>query len=133
MKRQRRRDTRPERAIRSLLHRRGLRYRVDREVIPGLRRRADIVFPGPKVAVFVDGCFWHGCPEHGTWPRSNAAWWREKIQKNAQRDSNTDDLLNQAGWKVVRVWEHVAAPAAVELIERAIREKRGMCTEDTSQ
>src|SRR3954467_12734074 len=77
-----RRDTRPEIALRRLLHGRGLRFRVDRAVLPGVRRRADIVFGPARVAVFVDGCFWHGCPTHGTWPRHNAEFWREKIETN---------------------------------------------------
>src|SRR4051794_12203841 len=93
------RDTAPERALRSLLHARGLRYRVDVAPLGG-RRRADVVFPRAKVAVFVDGCFWHGCPDHATWPRHNADFWREKIQANQQRDRDTDDRLAAAGWTV---------------------------------
>jgi DNA mismatch endonuclease (patch repair protein) len=84
----------------------GLRYRVDQQVIPGLGRRADIVFRRAKVAVFVDGCFWHQCPEHGSLPKSNADWWREKLDRNVQRDRDTDDRLARAGWKVMRIWEH---------------------------
>jgi DNA mismatch endonuclease, patch repair protein len=105
MQRQRRRDTAPEVTIRSLLHRSGFRFRVDYP-LPGLRRRADIAFPRTRLAVMVDGCFWHGCPEHGTWPKENAAWWREKIEGNIARDRDTDTKLDAAGWIVVRAWEH---------------------------
>jgi DNA mismatch endonuclease (patch repair protein) len=105
MQRQRRRDTGPEIALRSLLHREGFRFRVDYP-LPGLRRRADVAFPRRRLAVFVDGCFWHGCPEHGTWPKANAAWWRAKITANQERDRDTDRCLREAGWEVVRVWAH---------------------------
>ena len=102
----RRRDTGPEMAIRRELHRRGLRYRVDVQVIPGLRRRADVVFTRARVAVFVDGCFWHGCPVHGTKPKANAAFWSAKLAANEARDRDTDALLREADWISVRVWEH---------------------------
>lgn len=92
--------------IRSAVHRLGLRYYVDRPPIAGLRRKADLVFPRAKLAVFVDGCFWHGCPEHMTWPANNAAWWRAKIERNVARDRNTDERLAAAGWRSVRFWEH---------------------------
>jgi len=100
------RDTRPELALRRLLHVSGLRYRVDRAPLPGLRRRADVVFGRARVAVFVDGCFWHGCPEHGTRPRSNEQWWRDKLERNRLRDADTDARLRAAGWRVLRIWEH---------------------------
>jgi DNA mismatch endonuclease, patch repair protein len=105
MRRQRRRDTGAERALRSELHRRGLRFRVEYK-LPGLRRRADVAFPRQRVAVMVDGCFWHSCPEHGTWPKQNASWWREKIERNVARDHDTDAKLTHAGWVSMRVWEH---------------------------
>jgi DNA mismatch endonuclease, patch repair protein len=108
MRAQRERDTGIEREIRSRLHARGLRFRVHRRLLAGSRREVDVVFPGAKVAVFVDGCFWHGCPEHGTWPRNNAAFWREKIEGNVRRDRDTDARLQDEGWTVVRVWEHEA-------------------------
>lgn len=111
MKRQRRRDTAPELALRSELHRRGLRYRVDYP-LPGMRRRADIAFPRQRVAVFVDGCFWHGCPKHGTWPKTSETWWRAKIEANRTRDRDTDARLSAAGWISVRVWEHESPPTA---------------------
>ena len=101
-----RRDTKPEIEIRRLLYARGLRYRVDQPVLEGVRRRADLVFRTARVAVFIDGCFWHGCPEHATWPKHNAEFWREKIEANRQRDRDTDRRLIEEGWRVVRVWEH---------------------------
>lgn len=102
----RRRDTRPELEIRSALHRAGERFRVDWPLPVNRRRRADIAFPRRRVAVFVDGCFWHGCPEHHVAPRANAGFWAGKIEANRRRDRETDDLLEGAGWSVVRVWEH---------------------------
>ena len=99
-------DTKPEMLLRRRLHAEGLRYRVDQPVLPGLRRRADLVFTRARVAVFVDGCFWHRCPEHGTLPKANADWWRTKLDRNVERDRDTDALLGDADWIVVRVWEH---------------------------
>lgn len=115
------RNTAPEIALRTELHRRGHRYFVDRP-IPGLsrRRRADIVFPRRRLAIFVDGCFWHGCPAHATWPKANAAWWRGKIEANRRRDADTDATLREAGWTVVRVWEHEQAAAAADRIEQEL-------------
>lgn len=121
MRRQRRRDTRPEMALRRDLHAAGLRYRVDRHVLPGLRRRADVVFATAKVAVFVDGCFWHSCPEHGTRPLNNADWWEEKLARNVARDRDTDDRLAQAGWRVVRVWEHEDPQEAARRLMAIVR------------
>lgn len=106
MQRVRRRDTPAERALRSLLHRIGLRYFVDRAPVFGVRRKADLVFPTARVAVFVDGCCWHGCPEHASWPRANAEWWRRKIGANWERDRDTDARLESAGWVVIRAWAH---------------------------
>ena len=123
MQRQRRRDTAAEVAIRSRLHARGFRFRVDHP-FPGFRRRADIAFPRERVAVMVDGCFWHGCPEHGTWPKENAAWWREKIEANQRRDRDTDQRLADAGWLVVRVWEHERPEAAAEVVAAAVLSRR---------
>lgn len=121
MEGQRRRDTKPEVELRSRLWAIGLRYRVDHKVLPGLRRRADIAFLGPRVAVFVDGCFWHRCPEHGTTPRANREWWEQKLGRNVERDRDTDERLAAAGWLVVRVWEHHAVDEAVVRIEHAVR------------
>ena len=121
MRAQRERDTGTERALRSELHARGLRFRLHRRLLKGLRREADLVFPRARVAVFVDGCFWHGCPEHATWPRNNAAFWREKIETNVARDRDTDARLAAEGWTVIRVWEHEAPAEAAKRIEAAVR------------
>lgn len=102
----RQRDTEAELAVPRALHRRGRRYRVNVKLIDRPRRVADIVFRPKKVAVFVDGCFWHGCPKHGTKSKSNADYWKGKIAENKRRDQDTDRRLEEAGWKVVRVWEH---------------------------
>jgi DNA mismatch endonuclease (patch repair protein) len=102
----RRRDTAPELALRMALRGRGLRYRVDIAPVRGVRRRADLVFARGRLAVFVDGCFWHACPEHATWPKINAAWWRAKIRANVARDRDTDAKLRAAGWDVIRAWAH---------------------------
>lgn len=102
----RRKDTAPELALRRELHARGLRYRVAYPV-PGQRRRTiDVAFTRAKIAVFVDGCFWHGCPDHGTSPRSNSTWWGEKLAANIARDADTNRVLAELGWHVVRIWEH---------------------------
>ena len=116
---QRQRDTQPELAIRSALHRAGFRFRVDYS-LSGLRRRGDIVFPGKRVVVFIDGCFWHGCPTHGTWPKENAKWWREKLEANIARDRDTDGRLEALGWTVVRVWEHEEPDKATASVIAAI-------------
>jgi DNA mismatch endonuclease (patch repair protein) len=110
-------------AIRRLLHARGVRYRVD-AVLPGMRRRADLVFSSARVAVFIDGCFWHGCPEHGTQPKTNAAWWAEKIAANAKRDRDTDQRLTADGWTVLRVWEHEVPEVAAARVAEAVANKR---------
>lgn len=123
MRRTRGRDTAPERALRSALHRRGLRFRVDARVMPEERRRADIVFTRARVAVFVDGCFWHGCPEHGTWPKANAGFWRAKIETNRARDADTDSRLGRAGWVVLRFWEHEDPEAAAEEVAAEVRRR----------
>jgi len=123
MRAQRERDTGIEREIRSRLHARGLRFRVHRRLLKGSRREVDVVFPGAKVAVFVDGCFWHGCPEHGTWPRNNAEFWRRKIEGNVERDRDTDTRLEADGWTVVRVWEHEAPADAAARIAAAVERR----------
>ncbi|OZE93218.1 very short patch repair endonuclease [Rhodococcus sp. 15-2388-1-1a] len=106
LSKQKRRDTKPEVALRRALHRRGLRYFVDRAPLKGMRRRADLVFPRRKVAVYVDGCFWHSCPIHATKPRNNAQWWADKLAANVTRDRDTDEKLLAEGWRIVRIWEH---------------------------
>ena len=120
----RRRDTPAEVALRRALHRRGLRYRVDLQVVRGLRRRADIVFGPAKVAVFVDGCYWHGCPTHGELPMRNRGWWREKLEANMRRDTETTARLEAAGWHVVRVWEHEDPEDAAHRIATVVRYRR---------
>jgi DNA mismatch endonuclease (patch repair protein) len=87
----------------------------------GKRRRADVVFTRAKLAVFVDGCFWHGCPTHGTWPKNNAAWWRAKIEANQRRDRDTDRALRQAGWTVFRFWEHTDSKSAARRVRMALK------------
>lgn len=116
-----RRDTAPELALRRALHAAGLRYRVGLPV-PGQRRRTiDVAFTRARVAVFVDGCFWHGCPEHGTQPQSNSAWWTTKLSANQARDRDTDRLLAEAGWTVLRIWEHEDPAAAVDRVRAVVR------------
>lgn len=100
------RDTKPELALRSAVHALGLRYRVSVRPIKELRRTADLVFTRAKVAVFLDGCFWHGCPQHHTVAAANAKFWAGKVEGNRARDRDTDMRLNMAGWVSVRVWEH---------------------------
>jgi DNA mismatch endonuclease, patch repair protein len=123
MRANRRRDTSPEKAIRSLLHRMGLRFRVDYPVrVPGARAiRPDIVFPKQRVAVFVDGCFWHGCPEHGTTPRTNAEYWVPKIRENQARDRRNAASLEAAGWTALRLWTHDTPEQAADRIARIVR------------
>lgn len=102
-----RRDTNPEVALRSELHRRGLRFRKDLPVRAGDRLvRPDVVFTRARLAVFLDGCFWHVCPLHGTQPRWNSDYWRTKLDRNVARDKAVNDALAQAGWRVMRAWEH---------------------------
>ena len=126
MKAARRRDTKPEIEVRRELHRRGLRYRVDLAPLVGVRRRADIVFLGPKVAVFIDGCFWHSCPLHATTPEANRDWWIAKLQKNVDRDRDTDRRLAEGGWRVVRAWEHEVPEEVADRIESLVR-PHGSC------
>lgn len=120
MRNQPRRNTTAEVALRRELWRRGLRYRVDHKVV-GSRRRADVVFTRARVAVFVDGCFWHRCPIHSTSPKANAQWWAEKLAANVARDRHTDAELRAAGWIVVRVWEHEDPTEAANRIELLVR------------
>ena len=118
------RDTAPEIALRRELHRRGLRFRIDRPVLADRRRRVDIVFRPTKVAVFVDGCFWHGCPVHATQPRANSGYWQEKIATNQRRDRDTDRQLEASGWLVMRIWEHEDPVDAASRIEETVRRRR---------
>lgn len=116
MRKQARQDTAPELLLRRALHAGGYRFRVGYPV-PGMSRRSiDIAFTKRRVAVFVDGCFWHACPQHATWPTSNAGWWREKLHANVRRDEETAVHLQELGWHVVRIWEHADVSDAVELV-----------------
>jgi DNA mismatch endonuclease (patch repair protein) len=121
MRANRGRDTKPEMLIRSLLHSMGLRYRVSRRPVPELRRTADLVFGPARTAVFVDGCYWHGCPEHHRPARSNGEFWRTKIDGNRRRDDETNRLLAEAGWHVIRVWEHESPAEAAGRIAEVVR------------
>jgi DNA mismatch endonuclease (patch repair protein) len=118
-----RRDTVPELALRRVLHRRGLRYRVDCRPTASSRRRADIVFTKVRVAVFVDGCYWHGCPEHCRPSGQNLPWWIAKIATTKRRDANTDEALARAGWEVVRVWAHVSPDEAADRVEQVVGQR----------
>ncbi len=124
MSKQKSRDTGIEMALRKVLHAAGFRYRVHRRPVKGVRREADLVFGPARVAVFVDGCFWHGCPEHGTWPKNNADYWRTKIETNRLRDANTDAVLLEAGWLAVRIWEHEPADIAASRVIETVRQRR---------
>jgi DNA mismatch endonuclease (patch repair protein) len=118
------RDTRPEVALRSALHRRGLRFRKHAAPLPGLLCRSDVLFPRERVVVFVDGCFWHQCPDHGKRPKSNQEYWDAKIARNVERDSRNNEALREAGWMVIRVWEHEAVEETSAAIEGIVRERR---------
>lgn len=122
MRRQRRRDTGLEMELRKRLHALGYRFRVDHRLAPPVRVRGDIVFTRKRVVVFVDGCFWHGCPMHGTRPKNNAAWWAEKLDANIERDHRATVSLRELGWNVVRIWEHEDLRNASDRIENAIKE-----------
>jgi DNA mismatch endonuclease (patch repair protein) len=115
----RRRDTGPEMALRSLLHGAGLRFRTDYRVrASGRSVRVDIAFTRRHLAVFVDGCFWHCCPEHSQIPRSNEVYWRPKLARNVERDREVDDALKMAGWSVLRFWEHTPPEEASRIVDR---------------
>ena len=118
------RDTAPERALRRELHSRGLRYRVDARPIPALRSRADLVFAPSRVAIYVDGCFWHACPDHAVLPKSNRGWWRDKLDANVRRDRATDQALAASGWMVLRVWEHDDPVLAANRIQTVVDSRR---------
>jgi DNA mismatch endonuclease (patch repair protein) len=117
----RRKDTKPELDLRRLLHARGMRYRVVYPVPGRPRRSIDVAFTRAKVAVFVDGCFWHACPDHRTQPRANSEWWTAKLARNVARDRETDEHLTALGWTVLRFWEHENMGNAAEAVERVLR------------
>lgn len=127
MRANRKTDTGPELALRAAMHRIGLRYRLRRRIDAGrVRVVPDVVFSGARLALFVDGCWWHRCPDHGSTPRSNTAYWRPKLDRNVERDRLVNAALAEAGWTVVRVWEHeVAADAGVVAAGIASRLRRG--------
>jgi DNA mismatch endonuclease (patch repair protein) len=116
----RQKGTDAETALRRELYQRGLRYRVDYELLKKPRRVADVAFPGLKIAIFVDGCFWHGCPQHGTWPKQNAEFWRQKIEANRLRDADTNSRLLEIGWTVLRFWEHESPIEATEIVAQTV-------------
>jgi DNA mismatch endonuclease (patch repair protein) len=123
MAKQRRSNTGIEVELRRALHREGLRFRIEWPVPGKPRRRVDIAFTRAKVAVMVDGCFWHVCPDHGTWPANNAEWWRTKLLGNVARDRDTDATLEGAGWQVVRIWEHEDLDVATARVIDAVRQR----------
>jgi len=109
-------DNLRERTLRSELHRQGFRFRIHLAAIPGTKRTIDIAFTRSRLAVFCDGCFWHGCPLHASTPKTNREWWMDKIAANKARDRDTDKKLMENGWNVLRIWEHVSIEEAVALI-----------------
>ncbi|MER5595862.1 very short patch repair endonuclease [Streptomyces sp. NPDC002265] len=118
------RDTTPERLVRRLVHAQGLRYRVAARPLSDLRRTADMVFRPAKVAVFIDGCYWHGCPEHYVSPKTNPGYWSDKVARNVTRDRDTDERLRAAGWLVLRFWEHESAEESSKTICQAVLPRR---------
>ncbi len=118
------RDTKPELSLRRAVHALGLRYRVGARPLPKVRRTADLLFPRVKVAVFLDGCFWHGCPVHHSVAVTNAAYWAEKVRRNRERDAETDRLLTEEGWSVIRVWEHESPVEAALRVQSEVTSRR---------
>ena len=124
MKAVRQTGTAAELALRKALDAYGLSYEVDVPPLPDLRRRADILFRREKVAIFVDGCFWHGCPLHGTQAKANAQFWAEKIEQNKERDHDTNRRLEAAGWTVIRIWEHEDPLEAAKKVWACLQEQK---------
>jgi DNA mismatch endonuclease (patch repair protein) len=118
------RDTKPELALRRAVHALGLRYRVSARPIKSIRRTADLVFSKAKVAVFLDGCFWHGCPVHHSKAATNADFWAEKVARTRERDAETDRILKEAGWTVIRIWEHEDPEKAAMRVAEQVRTLR---------
>ena len=114
------RDTKPEMAVRSAVHRRGIRFRVSARPQPELRRTADLVLRKSRIAVFVDGCYWHGCPDHGTQPATNHKYWANKIGRNVERDAETTAYLQRAGWTVLRFWEHEDPESVADRVQESV-------------
>jgi DNA mismatch endonuclease (patch repair protein) len=115
------RDTKPELLVRRALHARGFRYRVDVRPESTLRTRADVVFTRRRIAVYIDGCFWHGCPQHGTQPKSNADYWTPKLARNIERDIESTRALEERGWVVLRFWSHEPVDEVVARIAGEVR------------
>jgi DNA mismatch endonuclease (patch repair protein) len=124
MRSNRRRDTAPELAVRRILHANGMRYRVDMRLVRETRSRADIAFTRQRIAVFIDGCFWHGCPEHLHLPKANADYWTPKLARNVERDAEVTAILRGLGWTVLRFWEHEPAQATADRIIAAVERAR---------
>lgn len=124
MQSNRSRDTRPELVLRSALHRRGLRFRKHLRPIPGLPCTVDVAFPRERLAIFVDGCFWHSCPDHGSYPISNGDWWRAKLDATRRRDEHNGKALTEAGWTVLRIWEHDDLDSAVAEVAATLERLR---------
>lgn len=124
MKSVRQADTALELNLRSALHRLGVRFRLHRRIIPNRTRTVDIVLPNEKIAIFVDGCFWHSCPQHKTLPKSNRLWWEEKLRANVLRDRESDRILRRLGWRVVRVWQHDDFEEAARRIRKELLNRR---------
>lgn len=118
------RDTSPELAVRRRLHAAGLRFRVARRPEPTLNRTADVVFTRQRIAVFIDGCYWHACPEHRTVAQANASYWSEKLARNVARDADTTKKLQSAGWTVLRFWEHEDPDRVAASVTAAVRTSR---------
>lgn len=122
MRRNPRRDTKPEVAVRAALHAKGLRFRKDLPLrLPTRMVRPDVVFTKARLALFIDGCFWHRCPQHGNQPRANSDYWGPKLNRNVARDRLVDQALVNDGWHVIRAWEHEPAEEVAERVARALR------------
>lgn len=120
----RRTNTKPELQLRSALHRRGLRFRKDHRLqAGGLKVRVDVAFTRRRIAVFVDGCFWHGCPEHQNTPNRNREYWVPKLAANRARDHRVNAALQAEGWEVVRIWEHEGPERAADRINDLVRSR----------
>lgn len=129
MRRNRKIDSKPELILRSLLHARGLRFRKNLALrLRDRTVRPDVVFTRQRLAVFVDGCFWHRCPEHGTSPRFNSEYWQAKLDGNVSRDRAVDDALGNEGWTSLRVWEHEQPDEAVARIAQLLTLQRDAAT-----
>jgi DNA mismatch endonuclease (patch repair protein) len=129
----RQRNNQNEMMLRSALYHLGARFRVHKRIIPGHTRTADVVFARIKVAVFVDGCFWHSCPRHNSLPKANRGWWKAKLAANVKRDRHSDLVLRRGGWRVIRVWEHEDVENAARRILKIARSRRSSMSNQNSQ